>query len=96
MKQDYTLILSADNNFSVLNRIINVLNRRRVRIKKMMAHELEDDFRRGGMVLLLFTTSDLMEKVKLQLEKLIEVDEVIVQEGSAAYLEKSEQIVDVD
>jgi acetolactate synthase-1/3 small subunit len=96
MKQDYTLILTADNNFSVLNRIINVLNRRRVRIKKMMAHELEDDFRRGGMVLLLFTTSDLMEKVKLQLEKLIEVDEVIVQEGSAAYLEKSEQIVDVD
>jgi acetolactate synthase-1/3 small subunit len=96
MKQDYTLILTADNNFSVLNRIINVLNRRRVRIKKMMAHELEDDFRRGGMVLLLFTTSDLMEKVKLQLEKLIEVDEVIVQEGNAAYLEKSEQIVDVD
>jgi hypothetical protein len=37
-----------------------------------------------------------MEKVKLQLEKLIEVDEVIVQEGSAAYVEKSEQIVDVD
>jgi acetolactate synthase small subunit len=96
MKQDYTLILNADNNFSVLNRIINVLNRRRVRIKKMMAHELEDDFRRGGMVLLLFTTADLMEKVKLQLEKLIEVDEVIVQQGSAAYLEKSEQIVDVD
>jgi acetolactate synthase small subunit len=96
MKQDYTLILTADNNFSVLNRIINVLNRRRVRIKKMMAHEMEDDFKRGGMVLLLFTTADLMEKVKLQLEKLIEVDEVIVQEGSAAYVEKSEQIVDVD
>ncbi len=96
MKQEYTLILSADNNFSVLNRIINVLNRRRVRIKKMMAHELEDDFRRGGMVLLLFTTQDLMEKVKLQLEKLIEVDEVLVLEGSAAYLEKSEQMVDVD
>ncbi len=96
MKQDYTLILSADNNFSVLNRIINVLNRRRVRVKKMMAHENEDDFRRGGMVLLLFTTADLMEKVKLQLEKLIEVDEVIVHEGNAAYLEKSEQIVDID
>ena len=96
MKQEYTLILSADNNFSVLNRIINVLNRRRVRIKKMMAHENEDDFRRGGMVLLLFTTADLMEKVKLQLEKLIEVDEVIVHEGNSAYLERSEQIVDVD
>jgi acetolactate synthase small subunit len=96
MKQDYTLILNADNNFSVLNRIINVLNRRRVRIKKMMAHEHEDDFKRGGMVLLLFTTADLMEKVKLQLEKLIEVDEVIVQLGSAAYVERSEQIVDVD
>ena len=61
-----------------------------------MAHENEDDFRRGGMVLLLFTTADLMEKVKLQLEKLIEVDEVIVHEGNSAYLERSEQIVDVD
>lgn len=33
MKQDYTLELVAENNFSILNRIVNVLNRRRVRIK---------------------------------------------------------------
>jgi acetolactate synthase regulatory subunit len=51
MKQDYTLELESDNNFSVLNRIINILNRRRVRIKKMMAHENEANFRRGGVIM---------------------------------------------
>jgi acetolactate synthase small subunit len=96
MKQDYTMEVASDNNFSVLNRIINVLNRRRVRIKKLMAHENEDDFRRGGVIMLLHTTSDMAEKVKVQLEKLIEVEEVSYREGSSSYLELSERIVDVD
>lgn len=96
MKQDFTLELTADNNFSVLNRIINILNRRRVRIKKMMAHENENDFRRGGVIMLLFTTPDLMEKVVTQLEKLIEVDSVKVYQGNNEYFELSEKIVDVD
>jgi acetolactate synthase small subunit len=51
MKQEFTIELTADNNFSVLNRIINILNRRRVRIKKLMAHENENDFRRGGVII---------------------------------------------
>ena len=96
MKQDFTIELSADNNFSVLNRIINILNRRRVRIKKLMGFEDENDFRRGGVILLVHTTPDLAEKCKLQLEKLIEVDEVNVYDGSTSYLELSERIVDVD
>jgi acetolactate synthase small subunit len=96
MKRDFTLEIIADNNFSVLNRIVNVLNRRRVRIKKLMAHEYEGDFRRGGAILLLHTSDDLLEKVKLQLEKLIEVEEVKCFEGNHAYLEFSERIVDVD
>jgi acetolactate synthase-1/3 small subunit len=96
MKQDYTLELTADNNFSVLNRIINILNRRRVRIKKLMAHENENDFRRGGVIMLLFTTPDLIEKVTVQLEKLIEVDSVKVYQGNSEYYELSEKIVDVD
>jgi acetolactate synthase-1/3 small subunit len=96
MKQDFTLEIAADNNFSVLNRIINVLNRRRVRIKKLMAHENENDFRRGGVIMLLFTTPDMIEKVSAQLEKLIEVDMVRAQEGSHLYYELSERIVDVD
>ncbi len=95
MKQEYTIEIAADNNFSILNRIVNVLNRRRVRIKKLLAHENEDDFKRGGAVLLLYTTSDMIEKVKLQLEKLIEVDEVIVHEGSTQYLELNEKWVKV-
>jgi acetolactate synthase small subunit len=96
MKLDYTLELTADNNFSVLNRIINILNRRRVRIKKLMAHENENDFRRGGVIMLLFTTPDLIEKVTVQLEKLIEVDSVKVYQGNSEYFELSEKIVDVD
>jgi acetolactate synthase small subunit len=96
MKQDFTIEIKSDNNFSILNRIINVLNRRRVRIKKLMAHEHEGDFRRGGAILLLFTTADMIDKVKVQLEKLIEVEEVNCFEGSSMYLEFSERIVDVD
>ncbi|MBS1557165.1 MAG: hypothetical protein JST69_00445 [Bacteroidetes bacterium] len=96
MKQDFTIQLSSENNFSVLNRIINILNRRRVRIKKLMGFEDENDFRKGGIILLVHTTADLAEKCKRQLEKLIEVEDVNVQEGMAQYLELSERIVDVD
>jgi acetolactate synthase small subunit len=87
MKQDFTIEVSADNNFSILNRIINVLNRRRVRIKKLFAHEYEDDFRRGGATLLLHTTPEVIEKVRNQLEKLIEVESATCYEGSAWYFE---------
>jgi len=69
MKQDFTLEIASDNNFSILNRIVNVLNRRRVRIKKLMAHENEDDFRKGGAIILVFTTPDLIEKIKHQLDR---------------------------
>ena len=96
MKQDFTMELTADNNFSVLNRIINILNRRRVRIKKLMAHENDVDFRKGGVIMLVYTTHDMAEKVKVQLEKLIEVESVSYHEGHALYLEMSERIVDVD
>jgi acetolactate synthase-1/3 small subunit len=95
-KQEYTIELAAENNFSVLNRIINILNRRRVRIKKLMGFEDENDFRKGGVLLLVYTTDDLVEKVKLQLEKLIEVSEVKVYQGSSNYYELTERIVDVD
>lgn len=91
MKQEFTLEIAAENNFSILNRIVNVLNRRRVRIKKLIAHELEGDFYRGGAILLLYTTIDMMEKVKPQLEKLIEVEYANYYEGSDAYYERSEQ-----
>lgn len=87
MKKDYTIEVSADNNFSVLNRIINVLNRRRVRIKQLVAHEDEHDFRKGGATMLLHTTPELIEKVKHQLEKLIEVESANYYEGSEVYME---------
>lgn len=96
MKEEFTLEIEADNNFSVLNRIINILNRRRVRIRRMMAHEDEQDFRRGAVIMLLFTTPDMMDRVTDQLEKLIEVDLVRYQPGSNRYFELSERVADID
>ena len=95
MKEEFTLEIQAENNFSVLNRIINILNRRRVRIKRMMAHENEQDFKRGGVIMLLFTTPDMMDRVTDQLEKLIEVDLVKYQKGNNRYYELSEEIADI-
>lgn len=91
MKQEFTLEILSDNNFSILNRIVNVLNRRRVRIKKLIAHENEQDFTRGSAILLVYTTGDLMEKVKHQLEKLIEVEQANYFEGSHQYYTLNEK-----
>ncbi len=91
MKQEFTLEIVSDNNFSILNRIVNVLNRRRVRIKKLIAHENEADFTRGSAILLVYTTPDLMEKIKHQLEKLIEVDHANYSEGSNHFYVLSEK-----
>jgi acetolactate synthase-1/3 small subunit len=91
MKQNFTLKITSDNNFSILNRIVNVLNRRRVRIKKLIAHENEEDFMRGEAILLVFTTTDMMEKIKHQLEKLIEVEQANYVSGSELYFELSNQ-----
>jgi acetolactate synthase small subunit len=83
MRNDFIIEVLADNNFSVLNRMINVLNRRRVRIKKLVAHENEENFRKGGATMLLHTTPEMVEKVKQQLEKLIEVESAIYYEADA-------------
>ena len=91
MKQEFTLEIAADNNFSILNRIVNVLNRRRVRIKKLIAHENDTDFTRGGAIILVYTTLDMVEKVKHQLEKCIEVESALYHEGGNMYYELSER-----
>ncbi|MCZ8215101.1 MAG: hypothetical protein O9262_02630, partial [Cyclobacteriaceae bacterium] len=59
------------------------LNRRRVRIKKLVAHENEENFRKGGATMLLHTTPEMIEKVKQQLEKLIEVESANYYEADA-------------
>jgi len=46
--------------------------------------------------MLLYTTVDMIEKVKVQLEKLIEVDAVTYHEGNQVYQELSERIIDAD
>ncbi len=76
MKQDFQLVLLADNNFSVLNRILNILNRRRVRIRSLEAREDATDIHQGSVSMIIHTSADLAEKVRLQMEKLIEVEAV--------------------
>ena len=91
IKQDFTLEISAENNFSILNRIVNVLNRRRVRIKRLVAHEHAEDIHKGGATLLLYTTSEMMEKVKHQMEKLIEVEYANYTTGCELYYELNDR-----
>jgi acetolactate synthase small subunit len=90
MKTEFTIEVVADNNFSVLNGIINVLNRRRVRIVKLLAHEDEDNFRTGKALILVYTSPEMVEKVKHQLEKLIEVEKANYFPGSSRYFQISE------
>lgn len=91
MKKEFTIEIKADNNFSILNRIVNVLNRRRVRIKKLLAQENDEDPLKGDALLLLFSTEEMMVKVKNQLEKLIEVEYAIFTEGSQRFYELEEK-----
>ena len=90
MKQEFTLAVAADNSFSILNRIVNVLNRRRVRIKKLVAQENDDDIYRGDAILLLYTTGEVMEKLKHHLEKLVEVEYANYYEGESMFIELTE------
>lgn len=87
MKKDFTLIVYAENNFSVLNRMINICNRRRVRIKKLLGREL-DNPHRGEACFIIYTTEDIAGKVQLQMEKLIEVEETKLQEGIDSFYEE--------
>jgi acetolactate synthase-1/3 small subunit len=89
MKKDFTLIVYAENNFSVLNRMINICNRRRVRIRKLLAHEL-DNPHRGEACFILYTTRDVAEKVQLQVDKLIEVEETRLQEGAELFYDEAQ------
>lgn len=78
------MIVHAENNFSVLNRMINICNRRRVRIRKLMACEL-DNPHNGEACFVLHTTAETAEKVKLQVDKLIEVEKTELSEGIGLY-----------
>lgn len=89
MKSDFTLIVYAENNFSVLNRMINICNRRRVRIKRLLAYEL-DDPHRGEACFILYTTGEVAEKVQLQVDKLIEVEETKLLEGTEDFYKEAQ------
>src|SRR5687767_6374298 len=83
MKRDFTLEVYAENGFSVLNRLINIFNRRRIRIKSIYAAEMEDNYKNGIARFVLHTSEDKLERARPQLEKLIEVERTVLLEEEA-------------
>lgn len=80
MTQDFALDVFSDNGFNILNRMINICNRRRVRIKSLNAFEFEEDPRKGAACFVLHTTFEMAYKVQQQIEKLIEVEKTNLEE----------------
>ncbi len=78
MTQDFTLDIFSDNGFNILNRMINICNRRRVRIKSLSAYEFEENIHKGAACFVLHTTPEMAHKVQLQIEKLIEVESTVL------------------
>ena len=78
MTRDFTLDIISDNGFNILNRMINICNRRRVRIKSLNVHEYQENMRKGAASFVLHTTAEIAYKVQQQIEKLIEVEQTIL------------------
>ncbi len=81
MNRDFTLDVFSDNGFNILNRMINICNRRRVRIKSLHAFEFEDNIYKGAACFVISTTYEMAHKVQQQIEKLIEVEKTKLSEG---------------
>jgi acetolactate synthase small subunit len=84
MKKEFTLEVYAENGFSVLNRLINIFNRRRIRIKSIFAAEMEENYKNGIARFVLHTTEEKLELARPQLEKLIEVERTVLLENEPA------------
>ena len=74
MNSDFTLDVFSDNGFNILNRMINICNRRRVRIKSLTAYEFQENIYKGAASFILNTTHETAFKVQQQIDKLIEVE----------------------
>ena len=75
MTSDFTLDIVSDNGFNILNRMINICNRRRVRIKSLSVYEYAENMNKGAAHIVLHTTAEMAYKVQQQIEKLIEVEQ---------------------
>ena len=75
----FTLEVFSDNGFNILNRMINICNRRRVRIKSFSAFEYEENIYKGAACFVLYTTYEIAYKVQQQIDKLIEVERPVYQ-----------------
>ena len=74
MNEDFTLEVVSENGFNILNRMINICNRRRVRIRSLVVREFEDNIYKGSAHFVLHTTYEMAYKVQQQIDKLIEVE----------------------
>lgn len=93
MNKDFTLDVFADNGFNILNRMINICNRRRVRIKSLTAFEYEENFHKGAASFVLYTCLDMAYKVQQQIDKLIEVEKTTLSEGENDYHKAGRKLV---
>ncbi|GAC1379250.1 MAG: hypothetical protein NVSMB45_01170 [Ginsengibacter sp.] len=93
MNKDFTLDVYSDNGFNILNRMINICNRRRVRIKSLTAFEFEENIYKGAATFVLFTTHEMAVKVQQQIDKLIEVEKSNLIEGENAYHQMGRKLV---
>ena len=91
---DFTLDVFSDNGFNILNRMINICNRRRVRIKSLNAFEFEDDPRKGAACFVLHTTFEMAYKVQQQIEKLIEVEKTNLEECHDSWYKVQKKALD--
>ena len=89
MNSDFTLEVFSDNGFNILNRMINICNRRRVRIKNLYAFQFEEDIHKGAASFVLHTTPEMAHKVQLQIEKIIEVEKTRLSEGTSGFFDGS-------
>jgi acetolactate synthase small subunit len=84
MTSDFTLDVFSDNGFNILNRMINICNRRRVRIRSISAFEFENVYE-GAACFVMHTTYEMAYKVQQQIDNLIEVERTLLTEGEDAY-----------
>jgi acetolactate synthase small subunit len=94
MTKDFTLDVFSDNGFNILNRMINICNRRRVRIKSLNAFEFEEDPRKGAACFVLHTTYEMAYKVQQQIEKLIEVEKTNLEEAKDTFYKVEKTVYD--
>lgn len=74
--QKYTLIIFTENKPGVLYRIADVFLRRKINIEKLHVYEIPEE-KRSKFTIEIFTDEVQVNKLKNQIDKIVEVLEII-------------------